>query len=67
MKVFINSLVLLAVLLLVFNIAFMDFHDLLEGDSIIAFIGVAASFCAVLILLIFKLSKRIVEKMKDNA
>jgi hypothetical protein len=30
------------------------------------FIGIAASFCAVLILLIFRMSKSIEEKMNDK-
>jgi hypothetical protein len=32
----------------------------------VAFIGIAASICAVLILLIFRMSKNIEEKMNDK-
>jgi hypothetical protein len=32
----------------------------------VAFIGIAAAFCAVLILLIFRISKKIEEKMNDQ-
>nr|WP_315149315.1 hypothetical protein [uncultured Flavobacterium sp.] len=67
MKIFTNILVLLAVLLLVFNITLIDFQNPFNGDSVIALVGVVASFCAVLILLIFRMSKKIVEKMNDNA
>jgi hypothetical protein len=67
MKIFTNILVLLAVLLLVFNITLIDFQNPFDGDSVIALVGVVASFCAVLILLIFRMSKKIVEKMNDNA
>lgn len=66
MKIFINILVLLAVALIVFNITMLDFKDPFQGDSAVAFIGIAASFCAVLILLIFKMSKKIEEKMNDK-
>ena len=66
MKIFTNILVLLAVSLLIFNITLIDFKNPLNGDSIIAVVGVVASFCAVLILLIFRMSKKIVEKMNDN-
>jgi hypothetical protein len=66
MKIFTNILVLLAVALLIFNITLIDFKSPFAGDSIIAFVGIAASFCAVLILLIFRMSKKIVEKMNDN-
>ena len=67
MKIFTNILVLLAVSLLVFNITLIDFQNPFNGDSVIALVGVVASFCAVLILLIFRMSKKIVEKMNDNA
>lgn len=67
MKIFTNVLVLLAVSLLVFNITLIDFQNPFKGDSVIALVGVVASFCAVLILLIFRMSKKIVEKMNDNA
>lgn len=67
MKIFTNILVLLAVSLLVFNITLIDFQNPFSGDSVIALVGVVASFCAVLILLIFRMSKKIVEKMNDNA
>ena len=67
MKIFTNILVLLAVSLLVFNITLIDFQNPFNGDSVIALVGVVASFCAVLILLIFRISKKIVEKMNDNA
>ncbi len=67
MKIFTNILVLLAVALLIFNITLIDFKNPLHGDSMIAFVGIAASFCAVLILLIFRMSKRVVEKMNENA
>jgi len=67
MKIFTNILVLLAVALLIFNVTLIDFKDPFKGDSMVAFVGVVASFCAVLILLIFRISKKIVEKMGDNA
>jgi hypothetical protein len=66
MKTFTSILVLLAVALLIFNITLIDFQNPFKGDSVVAFVGVVASFCAVLILLIFRMSKKIVEKMNDN-
>ena len=66
MKIFTNILVLLAVALLIFNITLIDFKNPLNGDSVVAFVGIAASFCAVLILLIFRMSKKLVDKMNDN-
>lgn len=67
MKIFTNILVLLAVSLLIFNITLIDFTNPFDGDSAVAFIGVVASFCAVLILLIFRISKKIVEKINEKA
>ena len=66
MKVFTNILVVLALALIVFNVTLLDFKNPFEGNSMIAFIGIAASFCAVLILLIFKMSKSIEQKMNDK-
>jgi uncharacterized membrane protein len=66
MKIFTNVLVVLAVGLIIFNISLLDFKNPLEGNSMIALIGIAASFCAILILLIFKMSKSIEEKMNDK-
>ena len=66
MKIFTNILVFLAVALIVFNITLLDFRDPFKGDSVVAFIGIAAALCAVLILLIFKVSKRIEEKTNEK-
>ncbi len=66
MKIFTNVLVCLALALIVFNISLLDFNHLSEGNSMVAFIGIAASLCAILILLIFKMSKKIEEKMNDK-
>jgi hypothetical protein len=66
MKLFTNVLVFLALGLIIFNITLLDFENPLQGNSMVAFIGIAASICAVLILLIFRMSKNIEEKMNDK-
>ena len=66
MKLFTNILVVLAIVLIIFNISLLDFKNPLEGNSMIAIIGIAASVCAILILLIFRMSKSIEEKMNDK-
>jgi uncharacterized membrane protein len=66
MKIFTNILVVLAIGLIVFNISLLDFKNPLEGNSMVAFIGIAASFCAILIIVIFIMSKSIEEKMNDK-
>ncbi|MEY2692005.1 MAG: hypothetical protein RIT03_395 [Bacteroidota bacterium] len=65
MKIFTSILILVAFGLLVFNITLLDLKHLTEGNSMVALIGIAASLCAILILVIFKLSKKIEEKTKN--
>ncbi|MDI9255901.1 MULTISPECIES: hypothetical protein [Flavobacterium] len=65
MKIFTNILIVIAVALIMVNIYLIDFNKPFEGDSIVALIGIAASFCAVLILLIFRMSKKIEDKLKN--
>ena len=55
-----------ALALIVFNVTLLDFSNLFEGDSMIALIGIAASFCALFILIIFRMSKMVEEKMNDR-
>jgi len=66
MKIFTSILVFLALALIIFNITLLDFSHPLEGESMIAVIGVVASLCAVFILLIFRMSKSIEEKTKNQ-
>jgi len=65
MKTFTNILLFIAITLIVVNIFLIDYNKPFEGNSMVALIGVVASFCAVLILLIFKMSKKIEEKLKN--
>lgn len=66
MKIFTTILILVATGLIGFNITLLDFQNPFEGDSMIALVGIAAAFCAVFILLIFKMSKKIEEKLKNQ-
>jgi hypothetical protein len=66
MKIFTSILIILATALIIFNVTQLDFNNPFEGDSMIALIGIVASFCAVFILLIFKMSKKIEEKLKNQ-
>jgi hypothetical protein len=65
MKIFTNILLIIAIALIIVNVFLLDFNKPFEGDSMIALIGIVASFCAVLILLIFRMSKKIEEKVKN--
>ena len=65
MKIFTLVLILLASALLIFNTTRLNFNDVFTGESMYALIGIAASFCAILILLIFRVSKEIEKRMND--
>lgn len=65
MKIFTTVLMVLAVALIVFNITQLNFKNLFSGDSLIALIGIAASFCAIIILIIFRMSKSIEDKLNQ--
>lgn len=65
MKIFTTILIFIALGLIIFNFTLLDFQHPFEGDSVVALIGIAAAFCAVFILLIFKMSKKIEEKLKS--
>jgi hypothetical protein len=54
----------LAAGLVVFNITKLDFENLLIGDSAVAFICTLAGFCAMLLLTILLISKRIEAQSK---
>jgi len=58
--------IVLATALIIFNATLVDFNNPLEGDSSIALIGIAASLCAIILLLIFMTSKKIQKKMNEN-
>lgn len=66
MKIFTAILVFFALALIVFNVTLLDFNNIFEGESLIALIGIVSSFCAVFILLIFRMSKMIEEKTRTN-
>ena len=65
MKIFTNILLIIAISLIIVNIFLFDFKNPMQGDSMIALIGIVASFCAVFILLIFKMSKKIEARLKN--
>ncbi|MEO0902647.1 MAG: hypothetical protein AAFY00_11805 [Bacteroidota bacterium] len=65
-KTLLTILLLLAVGLAIYNITLLDFANVFKGDSLIACIGILASACAILLLLIFSTSKKIEQKVKDQ-
>ena len=65
MRIFIYTLLAIAVGLIIFNITLLDFENLLQGNSLVALIGILASMCAVCILIIFRISKNIDERTRN--
>lgn len=64
MKIFIYILIALATGLVIFNSTKLDFDQLFEGDSAVASISILAGLCAILLLGILLISKRIASKVK---
>ena len=65
MKIFTDIAIAIALGLIVFNILQIDFSNPFEGDSTIAIIGVIAGICAILLLLLLRFSKMIVDKTNE--
>jgi len=65
-KTLILILILIALGLVAYNVTLLDFSNLFEGDSLIAAIGIVASLCAIVLLLIFMTAKKIEEKVKKG-
>ena len=59
-------LIIIALALIAYNTTIINFENPLEGNSIIAIIGVVAALCAIVLLLIYITSKRIQDKIEDE-
>lgn len=64
MKIFSYVVIAIALALIIFNITQVDFNKPFEGNSSIALIGIVSGFCAIVLMLIFRMSKIIDEKTK---
>ncbi|MFC4817968.1 MULTISPECIES: hypothetical protein [unclassified Flavobacterium] len=67
MKIFTYIILAFAAVLIGINVMKLDFNNLFEGDSLVGLIGILAILCAVVILLIFRVSKAIDEKLKKQS
>ena len=66
MKIFIYILTFIAIGLIAFNVTQLNFDALLQGQSFIAIITIVASLCAILLLQILLVSKKIEAKSKGH-
>lgn len=64
MKIVTYILIVIALGLIGFNIYMIDFNDLTGETSIISLIGIASCICAILVLVIFNLSKSIQDRIR---
>ena len=65
-RTFVLILVLIAFGLAIYNVTLLDFNNLFVGESLVACIGIMASLCAIVLLLIFTTSKKISDKIKKD-
>ncbi len=56
-------LIVLAIVLIAYNVTMLDFNNLLQGDSVVALIGIFAALSAIVLLLIFITAKKIEKKV----
>ncbi len=64
MKIFTYIIYALSLITIVFNATKISLEKPFEGESTIALIGIIASFCAIVIVSLFMVSRKIVEQTK---
>ena len=64
MKILIYIFILLAAALTIFNFTFLDFADPFSTESSTALIGILASSCVILLMVILLVSRAIAEKAR---
>jgi DMSO/TMAO reductase YedYZ heme-binding membrane subunit len=65
-KTFSIILIVLALALIAYNVTLVDFTAPFQGDSTIALIGIMASLCAVVLLLLYLTSKKVQKKLNED-
>ena len=66
MKIISTIIVILATVLIIFNATKINFNAPLEGDNTVALITILAGLCAIILMLILRISKRIEDKVKNK-
>jgi hypothetical protein len=64
MKIVTYVLMAIAFAMVIFNLTMIDYSQLSHEKNMVAIIGVVAAVCAILILLIFRLTTSLSEKIK---
>jgi uncharacterized integral membrane protein len=66
MKIIITILSVIALILIVFNATIVDINNPFNGESALALITILAALCAIVLLQILRISKRIEEHSKKK-
>lgn len=66
MKRFTIIFTVVALAIIAFNITKVNFQTPFEGDSIVAMITILALLCGIILLQIFRLSKRVERQLKNK-
>ena len=66
MKTFTYILTLIAILLIAYNITQINFETPFEGESMVALITIFAGLCAIILLAILRVSKKIEQTIKKK-
>ncbi|WP_040252298.1 hypothetical protein [Psychroserpens mesophilus] len=67
MKFFTIIVTIIAIVLIGYNSTEIDFEAPFEGQSVVALITIFASLCAIALLQILRLSKKVDQKLKNNS
>ena len=66
MKIFTLILTIIAVALIIFNATKLNFEAFFEGESLTAMITILAALCAIILLQILRISKKIEKLHKQR-
>ncbi|MDF4220016.1 MULTISPECIES: hypothetical protein [Maribacter] len=58
--------IVIAIALIAYNVTLVNFADPFEKNSTIALIGIMASLCAIVLLLVFITSRKIRDKINED-
>nr|WP_298656212.1 hypothetical protein [uncultured Flavobacterium sp.] len=64
MKIFSYIISILACVTIAINVMKVDINHPLEGESTVALIGIVAALCAIIIVILYRLAKKVDEKTK---
>ena len=66
MRTFTYLLSIIALVLIAFNVSKLDVDNLFEGESMIAVITIVSGLCAIILLTIIRISRRIDRKLRNK-